>query len=50
MGFDPSQSEDDRVENGENGIADGVKVVGLVKADILGQGCSEFDILEKLLE
>jgi len=50
MGFDPSQSEDDRIENRENGIADGVKVVDLLEADILGKGGSEFDILEKLLE
>ena len=50
VGFDPSQSENDRVENGENGIADRVKVVDLMKPDILRQSGSEFDILEKLLQ
>ena len=50
IGFDSLQSKNERIKNGEDGIADGVAVVELTEANILAERRSEFDILEKLLE
>lgn len=50
VGFDPSQSKDDRINNGKDGIADGVPIVELLKANGLGKSRAQFDLLEKLLQ
>ena len=50
IGFDSFQTEDERIKNGEDGIADRIAVVELVEANILAESGAQFDILEKLLE
>ena len=37
VGFDPSQSENDRIKNREDGVADGVAIVDLLKSNRTGQ-------------
>jgi len=50
VGLDPSQSEEDRIENRQDRIADGIPMVALVEANGASQGTAKFHFLEKLLQ
>jgi len=50
IGFDPFQSKDDWVKDGEDGIADGITIVELLESNGFGESRTELDLLEKLLE
>ena len=50
VGFDPSQSKDDWIKNSQDGIADGISIVELLKTNGLGKNGSQLDALEKLLQ
>ena len=50
VGFDPAQTKDNWIKDGEDGIADGVAIVELLKPNGMGESRAKFDPLEKLLQ
>ena len=50
VGFDPAQTKDNWIKDGEDGVADGVSIVELLKPNGLGESRTKLDLLEKLLQ
>jgi hypothetical protein len=49
VGFDPSQTKDDRIKDGKDGVAGRVSIVDLLKPNGMGKSRPKLDPLEKLL-
>jgi hypothetical protein len=50
VGFDPAQTKHDWIKDGEDGVADGVSIVELLKPNGMSESRTKLHPLEKLLE